>query len=192
MQTFRNSCLSHNDASRRPHSLAARAVTPRQRRVVVRAEAIANRELPVVSDAPAQFLPELTASHELDILPVILPATASHDTATTTAFASTPSTSSRPSSSGTPVLPSAEQFGSIQSSQRDSHTAMPDGLCNAFDPDAVNPQYNRSGLNGLTAGATSGLDTVSGCRAVLCQLCTINMCIVHHCTMQQDNAAVLH
>jgi hypothetical protein len=29
------------------------------------------------------------------------------------------------------------------------------------DPDAVNPAYNRSGLNGLTRGATSGLDTVS-------------------------------
>lgn len=29
------------------------------------------------------------------------------------------------------------------------------------DPDAVNPAYNRSGLNGLTTGATSGLNTVS-------------------------------
>jgi len=189
MQTFRNSSLGRTDAARRPHSLAARAVTPRQRRVVVRAEAIANRELPVVSNAPAQILPELTASHALDILPVILPATASRDTAITTAFASTPSTSGRPSSRGMPVLPSAEQCGSTRSSQRGSHgdshhTALPDGLLNSFDPDAVNPKYNRPGLNGLTTGATNGLDTVSGCCPVLCELCikqcTLSMCIVQH------------
>lgn len=30
-----------------------------------------------------------------------------------------------------------------------------------IDPDAVNPAYNRSGLHGLTTGATSGLNTVS-------------------------------
>lgn len=30
-----------------------------------------------------------------------------------------------------------------------------------IDPDAVNPAFNRSGLNGLTKGATSGLNTVS-------------------------------
>lgn len=36
------------------------------------------------------------------------------------------------------------------------------------DADAANPQYNRSGLNGLTTGATSGLDT--GCFTVTSQL----------------------
>jgi hypothetical protein len=34
---------------------------------------------------------------------------------------------------------------------------VPEGV---LDPDSANPAYNRSGLNGLTSGGTSGLDTV--------------------------------
>lgn len=34
-----------------------------------------------------------------------------------------------------------------------------------FDADAWNPAYNKSGLNGLTIGSTSGLSTVSGAAA---------------------------
>lgn len=35
---------------------------------------------------------------------------------------------------------------------------VPEGV---LDPDSANPAYNRSGLNGLTSGGTSGLDSVS-------------------------------
>jgi hypothetical protein len=46
-----------------------------------------------------------------------------------------------------------------------------------IDPDVVNPNYNRSGLNGLTTGSTSGLQTVSGkCRGMGVSCCH-SMCI---------------
>lgn len=41
------------------------------------------------------------------------------------------------------------------------------------DPDAANPNYNKSGLNGLTVGATNGLATVS---ALACELPWFSCC----------------
>lgn len=56
---------------------------------------------------------------------------------------------------GAPAVPLAAATVGLS-----SHTAAADA--HAFvDPDAANPRYNKSGLNGLTVGSTTGLTTVS-------------------------------
>lgn len=62
-----------------------------------------------------------------------------------------------------------------------SHSSSPDSSprvavggeqLSVIDPDAGNPNYNRSGLNGLTTGTTSGLQTVGAPRSSHNAVCT--------------------
>jgi hypothetical protein len=165
MQLLRTGLNAHTAPSpacngSRPRHLTARA--PRnQRKLPVCSDIIADRQLSVDTPPPTQVLRDL-GDPALEALPVILPTTAPVDAETATNSTSIDiNRFTIPTGNGSSSRndSSASTSGSNgQCSSRSSAFAGQD--LSVIDPDAVNPNYNRSGLNGLTTGSTSGLQTV--------------------------------
>lgn len=165
----------------RPHCLTAR--TPRnQRKLPVCSDIVADRQFSVETPPATQVLRELS-NPSLEALPVILPTTAPVD-----AEIATNSISPGINQFSSP----AASISSSSSSDSAASTSGSNGQCSShgsafagqdlsvIDPDAVNPNYNRSGLNGLTTGSTSGLQTVRvKCRGMgACGIHIVCICIL--------------
>lgn len=166
MQVFRNPAVAQVASSApalgsRPYQLIAR-VPGNQRKHHVCADMIADRQLSVGPSSSSPILPDLITQPALDSIPVILSATttAQGATATSPSISSTTSASTGVTNSTGYEASSSGSSGSNGSSRIGSGALGGQDLL-VTDPDAVNPNYNRSGLNGLTTGATSGLHTVS-------------------------------
>jgi hypothetical protein len=142
----------------RPYQLTARA-SGKQRKHHVCADMIADRPLSAGPGTTSPTLPDLITKPALDSIPVILPASTAAQ-GTTATSPSTSSTSSHLTDAKISTGYEASTSGSSAISRIGSGALGGQDL-SVLDPDAMNPHYNRSGLNGLTTGATSGLRTVS-------------------------------
>jgi hypothetical protein len=164
MQVFRSPVVAQVASAApalgsRPFQLTARA-PGKQHQHHVCADMIADRQLSAGPSSTSPILPDVLTKPAFDSIPVNLPATTAAQGATATSTSSTSSTSSHFAGATNSTGYEASTSGSIGSG------ALGGQDLSVIDPDAVNPNYNRSGLNGLTTGATSGLRTV-GAGAVV-------------------------